>query len=179
LIGYGSREEERKAHPEQNPINREQVFAAGKSLLNGMDARSNLRFIYRWKLRSFIRRFKWVREFPDTVSDAVLNDAIKAAREAVKNPSEKELVRVALVALEKMKHVGVPVSSAFLTAMDPTQFTIIDRQAFKALGAPFRASASVYLDYLWFCRSEAERLGVTLNEHDRALWQRGVEMGRV
>jgi hypothetical protein len=62
--------------------------------------------------------------------------------------------------------------------MAPTKFTIIDRQAFKALGTPFRAGASVYLDYLRFCRDEAKRLRVTLNQHNRALWQRVVEIGR-
>ena len=125
------REAERKANPEQNPISRDQVFAAGKNLLSGFDVRSNLRFVYRWKLRSFARRFKWVNDFPDGISDAVLNDAILAAQKAVQNPSDKSLVRAALETFGQMQGVGVPVASAFLTAMDPTQFTIIDRQAFK------------------------------------------------
>jgi hypothetical protein len=80
---------------------------------------------------------KWVREFPDGVSDVALNDAIRAARKAVDNPFDEKLVRAALIAFDKMKYVGVPVASAFLTAMAPTKFTIIDRQAFKALGTPF------------------------------------------
>jgi hypothetical protein len=172
------REAERKENPGQNPISRDQVFAAGKNLLSSIDVRSNLRFIYRWKLRSFARRFKWVNEFPDGISDTVLNDAILAAQKAVQNPSDKSLVRAALKAFGQMQGVGVPVASAFLTAMDPTQFTIIDRQAFKTLGAAFHARISDYLEYLWFCRGEAARLSVTLNEHDRALWQRGVEIGR-
>jgi hypothetical protein len=171
------REEERKTDPTK--IDRQTIFNAGKNLLNGVgDARSDLREIYRWKLRSFARRFKWVRDFPDGVSDAVLNEALAAARQAIKNPTDEDTVRRALQAFTAMDYVAVPVASAFLTAMDPTQFTIIDREAFKALGVPFHAGISDYLRYLWFCRQQAKNLGVSLNKHDRALWQRGVEMGR-
>lgn len=172
------RNEEKAANPSQNPISREQVFAAGKTLVSGTDVRSNLRFIYRWKLRSFARRFKWVNDFPDGISDQELDEAILAAQKAVQNPMDRDLVRVSLELFRRMRRVGVPVASSFLTAMNPTQFTIIDRQAFKALAAGFRARIPDYQDYLWFCRAEARRLGVSLNEHDHALWQRGVEIGR-
>ncbi len=168
---------ERNAKPTPGRIEREQVFEAGRNLLRGIDVRSNLRCIYRWKLGSFVRRFKWVKDFPDGVSEQVLNNAVSLAQKAVENPLDKDSVRTALEAFKALRGVRVPVASAFLMAMDRERFTIIDRQAYKALGAPFRDSISEYLEYLWFCRSEAARLSVTLEEHDRALWQRGVEIG--
>jgi hypothetical protein len=92
------REEERKAKKQkENLVDRKDVFAAGKKLLNGINVRSNLRFVYQWKLRKFVRRFKWARDFPDGISDAVLKDAIQAARRAVKNPFDEEIVRDAFV----------------------------------------------------------------------------------
>src|SRR3970040_983077 len=84
---------ERNAKPRPVRIEREQAFEAGKNLLRGVDVRSNLRCIYRWKLGSFIRRFKWVKAFPEGVSEWALNNAISLAQEAVKNPSDKNSVR--------------------------------------------------------------------------------------
>jgi hypothetical protein len=109
----------RRREQERDPYSadRKKIFDAGKNLLDDINMRSmrsNLRDIYRWKLRAFEHRFKWVRDFPDGVSDVAPNDAIRAARKAVDNPFDEELVRAALVAFDKMKYVGVPVASAFL-----------------------------------------------------------------
>ncbi|MCC6948333.1 MAG: hypothetical protein IT539_11255 [Bradyrhizobiaceae bacterium] len=175
----GRRETEKKAKPTSDRVQREEAYEAGQNLLLGLNVRASLRCIYRWKLGSFVRRFKWVKIFPDNVSDQMLDNAVSLARKAIENSNDKDSVREALEALTAIRGVRVPVASAFLMAMDPKRFTIIDRQAYKALGVEFRDGILDYLEYLWFCRREAERLRVTLEEHDRALWQRGVELGRL
>lgn len=173
------REEEKKAKPTSDRIQRDQAFEAGRNILLGVDVRSNLRTIYRWKLGSFVHRFEWVKAFPDGISDQMLNNAVSLAQKAVKTPDDEGSVREVLEALTAIRGVRVPVASAFLMAMDPKRFSIIDRQAYRALGVKkFRDGIPDYLEYLWFCRKEAARLGVKLEKHDRALWQRGVELGR-
>ncbi len=160
-------------------VGREQAFAAGAELRSGTgDIRVHFRCIYRWKLNAFVHRFRWVRDFPDKVPDELLNNAVVLARAAIANPDDEAAVCAALVAFKAIRGVSVPVASAFLMAMDKDRFTIIDRQAYKTLGVSFRDGIAEYIAYLWFCRRETARLGVSLEDHDRALWQRGVVMGR-
>jgi hypothetical protein len=165
-----------RARDARQPITDAQILIAGENLMRGIDLRSNLRLIYQWKLESFLRRFQWAQEFPDGVSDDMLIKAVAAAR--IANPSDISSVRIALTAFTTIRYVGVPVASAFLTAMHPKSFTVIDRQAYKSLGAKFRDGISEYLDYLSFCHAEAARLAVELREHDQALWQYGADLGR-
>jgi thermostable 8-oxoguanine DNA glycosylase len=169
------RRAEREAKPRQrNPIPREEAFAAGTDVDRGIDVRSNLQKIYKWKMKAF-QRFH--SDFPDRLTDEELNEAIEAARNAIRNPHDERAILVALDALKSLRGIGVPTASAILTAMNHKDFTIIDRQAFKALGVQrFRARIEDYIDYLRFCRNEAERLGVSLDCHDQALWQRGREL---
>jgi hypothetical protein len=152
------------------------VLAAGASLLRNVDIRSNLRFIFRWKLQSFKNRFPWVRAWPDGIPEEKLSEAVTAAQKATM--SNEESIRDALQKLDNLPYVGVPVASAFLTAMHPEKFTVIDRQAYKALGADFRQDVSEYLRYLKFCQQQAARFKVSLRDHDRALWQFGAEIPR-
>jgi hypothetical protein len=65
-----------------------------------------------------------------------------------------------------MSGVGIPVASAFLMSMHPTIFTVIDRQAYKALSVKFRQymDPDEYFAYVTFCRPRARR---------HALWSRG------
>jgi thermostable 8-oxoguanine DNA glycosylase len=169
------RRAEREASPrKRNPIRREEAFAAGTNVDRGIDVRMNLKKIYKWKMKAF-QRFHL--DFPDRITDEELNTAIEAARNAIRNPQDKRAVFVALDALKSLRGIGVPTASAILTAMNHKDFAIIDRQAFKALGVQrFRARIEDYIDYLRFCRNEAERLGVSLDCHDQALWQRGREI---
>jgi hypothetical protein len=153
------------------PIRDAEVLTAGQNLLRGVEVRANLRLVFRWKLESFIHRFEWVRSFPDNIEDAVLDCALQVARNF--NNSDAIMVSV----LDAIPRVGVPVASAFLTAMYPERFTVTDRQAYRALQRRFRETASEYLEYLAFCRSEASRLGMSLRDHDRALWWHGAQLG--
>ncbi len=155
-------------------VGREQAFAAGAELRSGTgDIRVQLRCIYRWKLNAFVHRF-----IPDKVPDELLNNAVVLARAAIANPDDEAAVCAVLVAFKAIRGVSVPVASAFLMAMDKDRFTIIDRQAYKTLGVSFRDGIAEYIAYLWFCRRETARLGVSLEDYDRALWQRGVVIGR-
>jgi hypothetical protein len=63
-------------------------------------------------------------------------------------------------------------------ALDPTRYTVIDRQAYKALDIAFpnNIKPDEYLCYLDFCRTRAKELGVSLRSYDRALWQHGSEI---
>jgi hypothetical protein len=162
----------------KRPITDEQCLAAGSALLQGIDLRTKLRTVFRWKLESFIPRIPWARTFPDGISDAPMQDAIQAAREATL--SDDRTIRHALRTLDGLPHVGIPVASAILMAMHPDHFTVIDRQAYKTLGAEFRdpLPEQEYLHYLGFCRRRAESLGVTLRDYDRALWQSGSDASR-
>jgi hypothetical protein len=119
------REAEKKAKPTSDRIQREQAFEAGKNLLRGVDVRVNLRCIYRWKLGSFVRRFEWVKAFPDGVPVKLLDNAVLLARRAIENPHDKDSVREALEAFTAIRGVRVPVASAFLMAMNPERFSII------------------------------------------------------
>jgi thermostable 8-oxoguanine DNA glycosylase len=154
-------------------VKTEEMLKAGQTLQRGFDIES-IRTIYRWKLQSFLR-FPWVKAFPDKVSDE-LKDAIEAARKATY--SDKQSVRDALKKLDAIPWVGIPVASAFLTAIHPDQFTVIDRKVYRSLGVKFRASIPEYLDYLTFCHEQAVRLGISLREHDKALWRYGTKPSR-
>ena len=153
-----------------------EMLAAGKKLRRGVQIRESIRCIYRWKLQSFLHRFAWAKSFPDGISDEVPNDAVQVAQEAT--PSNEASVRTALSKLDEIRGVGIPVASAVLTALHPDQFTVIDRLAYRALGVTFRCGLAEYLRYLGFCRNEAARFGITLREHDEALWQYGAELSR-
>jgi hypothetical protein len=157
---------------EANPISRSEATAAGKGLVHGIDVMNNLRLVYRWKMRRF-RWTKGAKAFLAMTLNPSLERALSKAREAIQNPLNQESSREALEIFTDLPGVRVPVASAFLTAMDPHNFTIIDRRAFRALNAPFRAKIADYIDYLWFCRADAKRLGVDLNDYDQALWQKG------
>jgi hypothetical protein len=141
-----------------------EMLAAGKKLRRGVQIRESIRCIYRWKLQSFLHRFAWVKSFPDGISDEVLNVAVQAAQEAT--PSNEASVRTALNKLDEIRGVAIPVASAVLTALHPDQFTVIDRLAYRALGATFRCGLAEYLRYLRFCHKQAARFGITLREHD-------------
>lgn len=96
-----------------------------------------------------------MRVWPDGIPEEELREALSAAQKAT--ASDEASIRDALQKLDNLPKVGVPVASAFLTAMHPEQFTVIDRQAYKALGVEFREDISEYLRYLEFCRQEAAR----------------------
>jgi len=141
------------------------ALEAGSRIAAGDFSSENLQQIYWWKLESFFDRFEWVRQFPAPNDASKVELALRAAKEA-----DDSTVLTALRTLDDLQGVGVPVASAVLTAIHPDKFTVIDRQAYKALKVPFRSpSPSEYLHYLNFCRESAAHFHVSLRDLDRAL----------
>jgi hypothetical protein len=147
---------------------------AGSGILQNDDLRENVRIVYRWKLESFRKRFEWVDRFPVDVTEQQISHALAPAR-ALHDQSSDSDVRYTINVLTCLPGVGIPVASAFLMAIHPTAFTVIDRQAYKALSVKFRQymNPDEYFSYVIFCRSRARRHAVTLRQYDQALWERG------
>jgi hypothetical protein len=154
------------------------ALAAGAAIRNRVEVRENLKQIFRWKLETFLkRRIRFVIEFPQHISDCQIEKTIDTALLAIDQPNS---VGEALRAFDDLPGVGIPVASAFLTALDPSRFTVIDRQAYKALDVEFanNLKTNEYIFYLEFCKGQAALFGVSLRSYDRALWQYGSELGR-
>jgi hypothetical protein len=156
------------------------ALSAGEDIRGGKDLRGNFQKIFRWKLESFLR-FEWVLRFPDeqTISDGQIKAVVESALDA--DSDEPRTILEAIQKLDDLPSVGIPVASAFLTALHPCKYTVIDRQAYNSLSImkfPNSPSPEEYLHYLFFCRQQAYRLGVSLRSYDRALWQQGSEIGR-
>jgi len=158
----------------------EVALAAGNGIRARSELRKNLQTIFRWKLQTFLKRkWQWVVEFPSKdVSDSQIEAAVSTALASTDDP--KTIIE-AIRAFDDLPCVGIPVASAFLTMLYPCRFTVIDRQAYKALCAPFPniLRPREYLSYLEFCKGQASNLGVSLRSYDRALWQRGADLGRI
>lgn len=154
------------------------ALGAGAAIRQRTNLRTNLQIVFRWKLEAFLKRFRWVAAFPAGIADDHISEAVETALAAIEEPGSG--AAKAVQAFDDLPWVGVPVTSAFLMAIDPGRFTVIDRQAYKALGVAFPASLGVgeYLSYLDFCRREAARFDASLRSYDRALWQYGKELGR-
>jgi len=153
--------------------------SAGAGIRAGSDLRRNVRKIFRWKLQTFLKRnWRWVAAFPDGIPDHDIEAAIRSAM--VADADRPCTVVRALEAFVELPSVGIPVASAFLTWLYPRKFTVIDRQAYRALNVEFpnSLSSNEYLHYLSFCLKEAATLGTSLRTFDRALWQLGSELGR-
>lgn len=114
------------------------------------------------------------------------------------NPADDviDVTRTALAAPERLQHrilgllrgVGDPMASALLTVWAPDRHTVLDFRATEALDefhrrgalsepAPTHTTGALpdYVEYLRLCRAIAGRIGVSLRDLDRALWQWGRE----
>jgi hypothetical protein len=112
------------------------------------------------------------KKYFDKNSDEDVASVLRFAIEAVDKSGNTER---AFRELQSLKGIGLPVASAILTAIFPDRFTVIDIMALRALSVPEGTPMSMplYLRYLAFCGSQAERLGISLRDMDRALWQWG------
>ncbi|HEY1613109.1 MAG TPA: hypothetical protein VGF97_05360 [Rhizomicrobium sp.] len=166
------------ATDEQHPITERDCLNAGEMIVQGTNERANLQIIFRWKLQAF-ERFPWVRDWPaDFILDEELSHALIPARRV--NLSDYRTICHALRTISSLPYVGVPVASAVLMAMYPADFTVIDRQAYKALKVKFcdPMPFTEYLAYLDFCRGQARKFDIPLRQYDQALWQLGSDTGR-
>ena len=149
-------------------VSDEKCFEAGALIRSGDVSKENLRVIYRWKMqsRSYLGQ---ERKFFDKNSDEAVANVLRATIDAIDKRGDTER---AFRELQSLKGVKLAVASAILTAVFPDHFTVIDIMAFRALGVT-PLSVPLYLHYLAFCRQQAERLGISLRDMDRALWQWG------
>jgi hypothetical protein len=148
--------------------------AAGEAIRAGHLSKENLRVIYRWKMAGFAylgQEKKYFDKNQDATVTAVPRNAINAALAGN--------IKRAFAELQSLKGVGLPVASAILTALFWEQYTVIDRMAFRSHCVPEDTPLTValYLQYLSFCDQQAKRLGVSIRDFDRALWQWGHENG--
>jgi hypothetical protein len=73
-----------------------------------------------------------------------------------------------------LRGVGVPVASALLHFAFPDRYPILDFRALSTLGDKSRRTQytpSFWAGYVNRCRSLAERMGVSIRDLDKALWQ--------
>lgn len=147
-------------------------LAAGARILKGDFSKENLLIIYQWKLQAY-KRFDHKGNYFDKNSD---EDVSRILQSTIKAAVEAQTPERALHELQLLKGIGPPVASAILTAIFPDRFTVIDVMALRALGVTEVTKAeALYPKYVAFCGSQAERLGISLRDMDRALWQWGHE----
>lgn len=131
-----------------------------------------------WKTRRQRKRYK--DKFNRDNIERITGNAIKATKETQK-------VKLLL----ELKGVGIPVSSAILTAIYPTQYCVIDFRAWRALewyqrkvnlnsyrdycdfldSYDSRASVNSYIAYLKAVRRIAEEHNMTPRKVEMALWK--------
>jgi hypothetical protein len=147
-------------------------LAAGERIRKGDCSKENLRIIYRWKMQSY-EYLGQEKKYFDRNSDEDVTRILQSTVEAVGADDPER----AFNELQSLNGIGLPVASAILTAIFPDRFTVIDIMALRALNVPEGTPLSValYLKYLTFCGSQADRLGISRRDMDRALWQWGHE----
>ena len=110
----------------------------------------------------------WKSSRPKTL---IMNNDPHDIRDALRVACAAPRDRTAVAVLCGLHGVGVPMASAFLTAINPLRFTIIDWRALKALAVKKSVvTIDDYLEYLAYCRTQAERIEFSLRDLDRALW---------
>lgn len=85
--------------------------------------------------------------------------------------------RARLTSLTGLHGVTVPSASVLLHFAFPQRYPIIDTRALEALGEPAREQypVSYWVEYAAYCRRLAARVGLTLRQLDKALWQYSFE----
>lgn len=139
-----------------------EMESAGRRILSGNFSVSDAETIYKWKSpRSY---FHFEGNKPAEVK-AALTCAVNAIKANPDDPTD------AIHSLRKLKGVGVKVATAFLTALDPQEYTVLDFRALEALGAKDGNTVELYVCYRNACKKLAEQHGVSLRTFDRANWQ--------
>lgn len=151
--------------PKEKNIEKEnRALDAGQRIREGEYGTDNLMMIVEWKSPR-----------PKPLVRANPNEDVE---DALRTMVDCEDDRTCVASLTKLRGVQVPMASAILTAFNPNRFTVIDVRALETLGAR-QPSPTIdhYLVYLEFCRGTAKKLGVSLRDFDRALWQQSKNRG--
>lgn len=136
------------------------AFEAGSRINAGDYSVENLNVIYEWKLESF-RRFK----------PSLANNRSEELRDALRLASRAKTVRCAVAVLDGLDGVGIPVASAILTAIKPTEYTVLDVRACRSLGQKDPPNTpEFYEQYLDYCHQLKNAHNVDLRTLDRALF---------
>lgn len=140
------------AHEDEDPL------AAGREIEAGDFSRKNLGRIFRWKTK-------------DRGKSRLCENSDQEIRDALRLAVSAETPRSAIAVLTGLYGVDTPVTSAVMTAIRPGAFTVLDFRALAALGYEgTNRSVPLYLEYLRYCTSLAERWNMPLRQLDRALW---------
>lgn len=142
-----------------NPSDDLTALKAGKAIRSGAYTLRDVEEIFRWKTKG-----RGISRLCSN-TEAEIRDALTLATAA-------KTERAAMSVLRGLQGVDTPVASAFLMAIDPKRYTVIDFRALEALGYEGGdRSVNLYLNYLNTCRELAKKHKVSLRDLDRALWQ--------
>lgn len=137
------------------------ALAAGKRLAAGHGTMDDAVRIVRWKVpdRTY-GRFKAKNEWPE------IKRVMRNAVALLKRGEDMEAIRV----LRSLHMVATSTATAFACWLREGEFPLIDMMALRALGYQGAINDHVLARYIDFCRAEAQRLGMTIRDLDRALW---------
>jgi hypothetical protein len=134
-----------------------------------------------WVVRWYYRRY--LGEFPHGTRESIerrfkQNDW-EAVRETIESVVETSETTERLRRLTELSGVSVPIASAFLQYLSPTEYVVVDDRAWSVLYRaeslrdpyPDPPSVAAYLTYLEQCRSMAADVDVDLQTLYRALWR--------
>ena len=149
-----------------------EAFKAGRRIRDGAYTLGNLITIAEWKLERAPGNY-----YP-CMARIRKSDPVQVAK-ALRFSTSTSNRRLAIEILDEIDGIAVRVASAIMTTIHPDRFTIIDVHALRELGEEKQASrpdttVDFYLKYLDFCLATAAKLGVSLRDLDKALWQKDV-----
>lgn len=133
-----------------------------------------------WVVQWYYRRY--LGGYPDADRRAAENEYaendVEAVRAAIDGAVAAESTLAALQALIELRGVDVPVASAFLQFVDPTDYVVVGEREWETLGRtgaledayPAPPTPRDYERYLTACRTVADRLECSLWDLYRALW---------
>lgn len=138
-----------------------------------------------WVVQWYYRRF--LGGYPDAdrraAEDAYGENGFEAVRTAIADTTGAASTEAALAALTDLEGVDVPVASAFLQFVDPTNYVVVGEREWGALARageleepyPVQPTPRGYELYLTTCRTITSRLDRSLWDLYRALWVDAVD----
>jgi thermostable 8-oxoguanine DNA glycosylase len=131
--------------------------------------------ILKWKLR---RQYERQRELRKKNTDHNIIAITKAVFD-IKHDNDEIATELKIKMLCTISGVEVPVASAILTICGPNYYSVIDfrnwRQIFPESKSKTSYKVSEYLTYLKIIREIAEKLNLTPQEIDMAIWQLDID----
>jgi len=142
--------------------------AAGALIKRGDRSKETLKTIFKWK-NGNSRYYKKLEKSFDSNSGELVEQVLNNVAASVDNGDAESAVKQLL----RLKGVQIPTASAVLTNIYPSEFTVIDILALRALGID-DAAVAFYLYYNGECGKLATKhCGGKRRKLDRALWEWG------